>query len=235
MRSPDHDEARPSPTARASSTSGRLRTPRQSRGQQRVADILHAAEVLFGDVGIDATGTTAIAARAGASVGSLYYFFPGKDAILAALATQFAAMSGTVIAAAVDDDEHGPLGRVVQDLAALILAHPAFCAVFDACGRHACESGETRSLHEACVDQMGALLAARCPGMPADQRQIAAALVVSVLFGVFKELHAIPCRSRPRVLRELQAMVAQYAAPCVAEPCRTRTPSAILHGPPGTS
>ena len=62
------------------------RIPVQKRGQQRVEAILDAAEAVFGEMGVDAATTNAIAERAGASVGSLYHFFANKDAILYALA-----------------------------------------------------------------------------------------------------------------------------------------------------
>jgi len=111
------------------------RAPRQLRGRQRVARILDAAEEIIAELGIDASTTTAIAARAKASVGSLYYFFNGKAAIIEALAQRFATLSCTVTTATARDGEDTPLRRVVLDLAALIDARPAFSAVFDACCR----------------------------------------------------------------------------------------------------
>ena len=48
--------------------------------------ILEAAARIFEEVGVEAATTDRIAARAGISVGSLYQYFPNKDAILVALA-----------------------------------------------------------------------------------------------------------------------------------------------------
>ena len=50
-----------------------------------VEAILQAAAEMFGDIGYARTTTNKIAARAGVSVGSLYQYFPNKDALLAAL------------------------------------------------------------------------------------------------------------------------------------------------------
>ena len=47
--------------------------------------ILEAAAVLFAKNGFDATSTTRIADRAGVSVGSLYEYFPNKEALVAKL------------------------------------------------------------------------------------------------------------------------------------------------------
>ncbi len=65
------------------------RTPRQRRGEQRVEEILDAAALVFGEVGYEAATTNAIAARAGASIGSLYQFFRNKDEVMRALAGRY--------------------------------------------------------------------------------------------------------------------------------------------------
>lgn len=48
--------------------------------------ILEAAAQLFGEHGYAATTTNKVAAHAGVSVGSIYQYFPNKDALVAALA-----------------------------------------------------------------------------------------------------------------------------------------------------
>lgn len=62
------------------------RTPVQERSAARVQRMLDAAAALLDEVGYEATTTSAIAARAGVSVGSLYQFFPDRRAVLQALA-----------------------------------------------------------------------------------------------------------------------------------------------------
>ncbi|MEO0537818.1 MAG: TetR/AcrR family transcriptional regulator [Cyanobacteria bacterium P01_A01_bin.123] len=65
------------------------RQPKQARSQERVKQILDVSEQLFLEIGYDATTTRAIAARAKVSVGSLYQFFPDKEAILKALSIRY--------------------------------------------------------------------------------------------------------------------------------------------------
>src|SRR5687768_3941077 len=54
------------------------RAPRQERGRRRVDEILDAAEALIAEVGPAAVSIQELARRAGASVGSIYHFFPHK-------------------------------------------------------------------------------------------------------------------------------------------------------------
>lgn len=59
--------------------------PSQSRSRDTVAAILDAAAQVFAKSGYAAATTNHIARRAGVSIGSLYEYFPGKDALLVAL------------------------------------------------------------------------------------------------------------------------------------------------------
>lgn len=65
------------------------RVPRRERGRQRVESLLDAAAALFAENGFEATTMTAIAQRAGASIGSLYQFFPTRQVLADALRARF--------------------------------------------------------------------------------------------------------------------------------------------------
>jgi AcrR family transcriptional regulator len=62
------------------------RAPVQRRSTLRVERMLDAAADLLEELGPESLSTSAIAARAGVSVGSLYQFFPDKHAVAEALA-----------------------------------------------------------------------------------------------------------------------------------------------------
>jgi AcrR family transcriptional regulator len=62
------------------------REPMQRRSVARVQRMLDAAQELVAEVGYDALTTTLIAERAGVSIGSLYQFFPDKQAVVRAVA-----------------------------------------------------------------------------------------------------------------------------------------------------
>jgi len=109
------------------------RQPKQARSQERVSLILDAAEQLFIELGYDQTTTRAIAARAEVSIGSLYQFFPDKEALLKALADRYfeqeydlfvqlhAELMGAPIAEYVD--------RMVNAFDQFAMSHPGYQAV----------------------------------------------------------------------------------------------------------
>ena len=66
------------------------KAPKRARGVRRVAELLDAAAALFAAQGYEATTMTNIAGRAGASIGSLYQFFPSKEALAEALFARYA-------------------------------------------------------------------------------------------------------------------------------------------------
>lgn len=59
--------------------------PSQARGKERVRVILAAALQLFKEYGIEEVTTNDIAAQAHVPIGSLYRYYPNKDAIIVAL------------------------------------------------------------------------------------------------------------------------------------------------------
>jgi AcrR family transcriptional regulator len=64
--------------------------PKRERGRQRVAAIMDAASAVFAEKGYDAATMTEIAARSSTAIGSLYRFFPSKEALAGALLRRYA-------------------------------------------------------------------------------------------------------------------------------------------------
>jgi AcrR family transcriptional regulator len=72
--------------------------PKRERGKQRVAALIDAGAELFAEKGYEATTMTEIATRAGAAIGSLYQFFPSKEALAEALFNRFAERAAAAFA-----------------------------------------------------------------------------------------------------------------------------------------
>ena len=64
--------------------------PQRDVGRQRVAELLQAAAAVIQERGFEAATMAEIAARADAKIGSLYRFFPNKDAVADALMRRYA-------------------------------------------------------------------------------------------------------------------------------------------------
>ncbi len=109
------------------------RTPQQVRGQRRVSQILDAAAEVFAETGYETATTNAIAIRANTSIGSLYQFFPNKQAILNALATRYRGQLDSLLEDVFVDDT-APLQAVlitlIDRIAEFYTANPAFRAMF---------------------------------------------------------------------------------------------------------
>jgi AcrR family transcriptional regulator len=112
-------------TRRAAALRPRKR-PVQARSRATVDAILGAATRLFSTHGYAATTTNHIAERAGVSVGSLYEYFPNKDAILVALMRAHLREGEAVLRAAAADTagERRDVARVVRRFAhAMVQLH----------------------------------------------------------------------------------------------------------------
>jgi AcrR family transcriptional regulator len=112
------------------------RLPQQSRGRRRVDALLDAAAAEIGDAGYEAATMCAIATRAGASIGSLYQFFPNKVAIIQALRARYYDEFELMWAPLVGDAAHLSLKelviRLVDSTVSFVERHPAFLTLLDA-------------------------------------------------------------------------------------------------------
>ena len=97
--------------------------PRQNRSRAKVDGILAAAADLCSGQGLDALTTNAVAARAGVSIGSLYQYFPGKAALLAALIRVERANLLEAVERIVCSDAAQSLTKLVDELIKASAAH----------------------------------------------------------------------------------------------------------------
>lgn len=91
------------------------KNPTQSRSETTVTAIIEAAARIFEEAGPNAYNTNAIAERAGVSIGSLYQYFPSKEAITRALIDRETAILLLEIRAlGTEGSAHERLERLVQ-------------------------------------------------------------------------------------------------------------------------
>ena len=90
------------------------KSPRQSRSRALVDAILEATTRILPEGGLDKTTTNRIAQVAGVSIGSLYQYFPNKDAIVAGLIERDLKEQQRVYRQMIDDMREAPLEQVVN-------------------------------------------------------------------------------------------------------------------------
>ena len=112
-------------TSRAPTVAPAMRKgPTQERARATVDAVLEATARVLVEEGFDKASTNRIAARAGVSVGSLYQYFDGKEALVRALAERHHEQLMGVLALAAADIADRALDDVVHDIvAAMIEAH----------------------------------------------------------------------------------------------------------------
>jgi AcrR family transcriptional regulator len=109
------------------------------RGRKRVAELLNAAEGVIAEQGYEAATMSSIAERAGASIGSLYQFFPDKQAVAQALRARHAAEYLELCSGLAAEAKSSNLETFASHLIHLTVfffeSHPAFGALLDAPGK----------------------------------------------------------------------------------------------------
>ncbi|MEC9347539.1 MAG: TetR/AcrR family transcriptional regulator [Pseudomonadota bacterium] len=108
--------------------------PRQARSRATVEAILEAAARILEEGGAAACTTNAVAARAGVSIGSLYQYFPGRDALVAALVRSTSANLLAELEAAARCNDTEPDARLEAMVAAAVahqLDRPRLARVLD--------------------------------------------------------------------------------------------------------
>jgi AcrR family transcriptional regulator len=187
------------------------RVPQRQRGHERVAALLEAAAGCFVDKGFDATTMTEIAAQAGASIGSLYQFFPTKEILARALLDQYAqalyAQLATLSAQSIEWTIDDLAARLSTFLVSFRRRHPAFVVLTESASIPAAEG---MAIRRRVRGDLQALLALRAPNMPAAALR-AVAVAVQQLMKAPIAVQAEPgLVGRPAVLDELRRAMQLY-------------------------
>src|SRR5512134_3178395 len=97
------------------------KTPTQARSRATVDAILAATARVMVKHGFDRTTTNQIAEAAGVSIGSLYQYFPSKEALVAALMDRHHAEMRAVLVSQLEKTRSLPLAEAVRAMIELML------------------------------------------------------------------------------------------------------------------
>jgi AcrR family transcriptional regulator len=188
--------------------------PTQARSRERLRRVLDAADEVLAQDGAAAFTTNRIAQSAGVPVGSVYHYFPDKEAIVQALALSYWSDFEDLVAAAAEIDEREPLadpGAVVIDaLAAGFRARPGFLALWYGELRTEQVRNATRPTRSAIARSVERILHVHWPAAPPAAHAMAAQMVVLAGDGLLREAFRIDPRGDVRLLAESKIMLDAY-------------------------
>lgn len=194
---------------RVPSQNAQAKTPRRRRGEIRVAALLDAATAAFAEKGYEAATMTEIAARAGAAIGSLYQFFPSKEAVAAALLHRYDNSLEAGLTAIVRDagslTARGLADTLVDRRLRLSPEREAVLALTDAPSA----AGERARRGDAIKQGIALALKEVRPGLASRKRRAMA----SVIFQMLKQVPVLveeDAQANLGLVRELRELLALY-------------------------
>jgi AcrR family transcriptional regulator len=193
---------------------------RQARGERRIAQLLEAAASVFCTTGYTAASTNAIAREAGVSPGTLYQFFPNKEAIAIELGERLMhQMRETYGEALAPVDPATPLeeavGTAVDRFIDFNCRHPVFFALMhgpDIPGRIA---EEHDALHVTLTTRVEALISSLLPDTPAADVTRTAHVCLGIYKAGLELVLGHEGAEREAYVRELKNVLLRYLQPLV--------------------
>jgi AcrR family transcriptional regulator len=186
---------------------------RQERGQRRIAAILDAAAALFTSRGVEGTTMSAIAAHSATSIGSLYQFFPNREALVEALAERYLADWQQMRAESASARPRGLRASIDAGIDARVkfhLDHAALSRLLET------NTSTARAIHELQTELGSAVafLSSYGPGIPAETLRLYAQMVNAMVNGVMNTIvyGTLSEAQRSALIDELKSTVHAYVA-----------------------
>lgn len=187
------------------------RTPRLQRGKARVAALLASGAAVFAEKGIEAATMTEIAARAGASIGSLYQFFPTKDLLAASLHAEQLALLSDMLAGLRDEAPRQRPAALADALFAGLLTflqiNPAFVALAE---RRLVDPARKAESRAHLRDQIAGLFGQATPALPRERAEVVAVIVLQLMKAAMALSASDAPPLRDRVIAELRQMLRHH-------------------------
>ncbi|MFJ9621714.1 TetR family transcriptional regulator [Streptomyces sp. NPDC101181] len=199
---------------------------RQARGEARIAQLLQAAADVFTANGYTASSTNAIARQAGVSPGTLYQFFPNKEAIAVELGDHLLNRWRDTYGAAFDQTRTDlPLDRmldtVLDPLIAFNCENPAFAVLMHGSEIPGRITQEHDTVHAVMLTRVESVLADYLPDVPAAQIRRVAEMSFMLFTAGLDLIMANEGAEREAYIQEMKTMMFRYLDPLVGDdaPC----------------
>ena len=190
--------------------------PRQERSQATVDTLLEATARVLVREGFDGLTTNGVAQHAGVSIGSLYQYFPNKEALVAALIERHIEKMNNLVFAELARVATLPIAAAARgEIELTIRAHaidPKLHRVLTEQVPRVGRLAKLREGDEICHRMVAGLLAARREELAVQDVDLAAFLLVSTIEAVVHRAALLyPDRLEdPRLIDEVTLLVTRY-------------------------
>ncbi|WP_229875246.1 TetR/AcrR family transcriptional regulator [Streptomyces nojiriensis] len=196
---------------------------RQARGERRISQLLAAAAGVFCRTGYASASTNAIAREAGVSPGTLYQYFPNKEAIAVELGGQLLQRAHETHGQAFRPENlQRPLPELLDAVLDPVIAfnceNPAFWALMHGTGVPGIAQ-EHEELHAGLLARIEAVLRDFCPGAPAHELTHTSNMILGIFKSSLDLILAHEGDERAAYTAELKTVLLRYLEPMI-----TRTP-----------
>jgi AcrR family transcriptional regulator len=194
------------------------RAPQQDRSTRRVTAFLGAAEALFAELGFEAATMTAIAERAGSSIGALYSYFPDKKAIALALLDTYAGQikehwrklfDEVAVYSSRDFSE-----RFIDRFLDFVAEHPAYLQLQAAPIRLRRSRAAKRAFRASLVE----VLRRRVPELGQQPAELRVGVMLQIVQGMVQMYNDADPSERATVIKEFKTALASYVSTVFGEP-----------------
>ncbi len=196
----------------------RRRAPLQRRARATVDDVLEATARIITRDGYAALTTNKIARVAGVAVGSLYQYFPTKDAVVEALQERHFEAMGRTFLARMEELAQAPLPELVHGLATLMRTSELLNSRLSKELLAVPARGRPKAvldLEQRCAEILHAALVRLAPKADANELRIPVFLVVQAVEALILSASQRKPRglTQQRFTHELGQLVIRYLAP----------------------
>ncbi len=190
--------------------------PRQARSRTTVDTILEATARVLVKRGFDGLTTNMVAEAAGVSIGSLYQYFPNKEALVAALIEKHVDQMTSAVLSELTRVAQLPMGEAVRCVIDLMIrAHAVEPELHRVLTEQVPRVGRMAKLKEVdalCHRMVAGLLALRKPELAITDPEMSAFVLVSAIEAITHRaaLFSPDLLSDPRLVDETVALVTRY-------------------------
>ena len=173
-------------------------------------------------MGYDAATTNLIAVQAGTSIGSLYEFFPNKEALASALAERYMGAIGQLYETLIVDEPgvsaEVMVPRVVGALDRFYRDHPGAVPLLN--GRFTSPelANAGANLQRAMVRRVDAVIASKQPGLSPPRRLLVSEVIAEVARSLLVLSDQMPLHQRKAMIHQVELAVLGYLRESVPEP-----------------